>query len=547
MEAKLLLQGGHRLVAPGEHHDPRGVAVQSMHHQDESALAGTAMQLAGSAGQERVALVVARGVDEQPGRLDHHQKVLVEVEDLQAGGVRWAAAARQVGVVHHEVAGTHQGPWLDDHLAVDGDVPVLYLALGVGIRAAEAGLHDAGQPLQRRDLRHGLRVPPVGRPRGATLTTMSETTADRDVHLLLQRGVQAGLSVGCVGLATRGSSQGRVWSCGRAAVGGPPVHPSLIYDLASLTKPLVTTTLLLLARRDGLEFDALLGELVPELEGSPWASVAVWQAASHCGGFPAWEPLYALGDCSREGYLEALCRVQPIGPPGTKVEYSCLGFIALGIALERAGGADLATLFEELVAVPLGIEDELLFAPDKSVAVAGQAWREDAEEEMVRQRGLAAEVPPLPAGRHAGDDGNSRGLGGVAGNAGLFGSAAAVARVAAEYLPGGGELLTGEEVELATKCRTEGLEQARGLGWQLAATPGCSAGPALPAHAWGHSGFAGTSVWIDPDLRQVYVLLANRLHPWCRTPDLHPWRRRFHALAARVLRGREGLTSMGDV
>jgi len=376
---------------------------------------------------------------------------------------------------------------------------------------------------------------------------MRETEANQQVELLLQRAVQAGLTVGCVALATRGSSQGRAWCSGRAAVGGPPAHPSLIYDLASLTKPLVTTTLLLLARRDGLDLDAPLGELLPELQGSPWAGVAVWQAASHCGGFPGWEPLYALGQCSREGYLQALCRVLPIAPPGTRVEYSCLGFIALGIALERAGGADLGTLFAELVARPLGVEDELLFAPPESVAVAGQAWREDAEEDMVRQRGLAAKVPPLPAGRRAGDDGNSRGLGGVAGNAGLFGSAAAVARVAAEYLPGGGELLTSEEVQLATKCRTEGLEQARGLGWQLAATPGCSAGPALPGHAWGHTGFAGTSVWVDPHLRHVYVLLANRLHPWCRTPDLHPWRRRFHALAAEVLRGRDALTSMGGL
>ncbi len=376
---------------------------------------------------------------------------------------------------------------------------------------------------------------------------MSETVADHHVELLLRRAVQAGLTVGCVALATRDARQGRAWWYGRAAVGGPPVHPSLIYDLASLTKPLVTATLLLLARRDGLELDAPLGELLPELAGSPWGGVTVWQAASHCGGFPRWEPLYALGECSREGYLQALCRVPPIAPPGTKVEYSCLGFIALGIALERAGEADLATLFEELVAAPLGVADELFFAPEESVAVAGQAWREDAEEEMVRQRGREAKVPPRPPGRHAGDDGNSRGLGGVAGNAGLFGSAAAVARLAAEYLPGGGELLTGEEVQLATRCRTEGLEQARGLGWQLAATPGCSAGSALPRHAWGHTGFAGTSVWIDPDLRQVYVLLANRLHPWCRTPDLHPWRRRFHALAVDVLRGREVLTSMGSV
>lgn len=364
---------------------------------------------------------------------------------------------------------------------------------------------------------------------------MSSPATDGAVRKMLDAAVRAGLSVGCVALATRAGAQGLGWCSGRAAVGGGPAEMGLIYDLASLTKPLVTGTLLMLARRDGLDLQAPLGELLPELEGTPWVGVTVWQAASHCAGFPGWEPLYALGECSREGYLDALGRVQPIAPAGTRVEYSCLGYIALGIALERAGGADLAVLFEELVSTPLGVADELVFAPRLEVPVAGQAWREDAEAEMIRQRGLGARVPSLPPGRRAGDDGNSRGLGGVAGNAGLFGSAAAVARVAAEYLPGGGELLTAEEVELATRNWTPGLEQARGLGWQLAATPGCSAGSALPPHAFGHSGYSGTSVWVDPDQRHVYVLLANRLHPWCRVPDLYPLRRRFHTLAAMEL------------
>jgi CubicO group peptidase (beta-lactamase class C family) len=133
------------------------------------------------------------------------------------------------------------------------------------------------------------------------------------------------------------------------------------------------------------------------------------------------------------------------------------------------------------------------------------------------------------------DDGNARGLGGAAGNAGLFGTAAAVARLAAEYLPGGGVLLTAEEAAFATACRTEGLEQARGLGWQLAASPGCSAGPSLAAEAFGHTGFSGVSVWVDPSSRAALVLLGNRLHPGGRTADLHPMRRRYHTLAIDAL------------
>lgn len=370
---------------------------------------------------------------------------------------------------------------------------------------------------------------------------MGTVTAQSQVGDFVEGVIRAGVTVGCVALAARAGEQGRMWCAGRAAVGGEAVHAGTLYDLASLTKPLVTTTLLLLARRDGLDLEAPLGEFLPELAGSHWEHALVWQCASHCAGFPSWEPLYALGECSREGYLESLRRVEPIAPTGERVEYSCLGYIALGIALEKAGGADLATLFAELVTTPLGVADDLFFSPEESVPVAGQRWREDLEAELVKQKGRQGTVPPRLPGRRSGDDGNCRGLGGVAGNAGLFGSAAAVARLAAEYLPGGGELLTGEEVALATRCWTEGMEQARGLGWQLASTPGCSAGPALPGHAFGHTGYSGTSVWVDPGQRHVYVLLANRLHPWGRTSqDLHPVRRRFHALAAAALRSGVG-------
>jgi len=132
------------------------------------------------------------------------------------------------------------------------------------------------------------------------------------------------------------------------------------------------------------------------------------------------------------------------------------------------------------------------------------------------------------------DDGNARFLGGVAGNAGLFGSARGVSLLAAEYLPGGGRLLTSEEAELATTSATGGLEQERGFGWQLASTSGCSAGAGLSPRSFGHTGFTGVSVWADPSTRGVFVLLTNRNHPEQREIDLHPLRRRFHVLAGRT-------------
>ncbi len=366
-----------------------------------------------------------------------------------------------------------------------------------------------------------------------------------DVAALLERARAAGLAPGWTALATRAGGGGYAWCAGVAALGGPPVDTALLWDLASLTKPLATATLLLLARRDGLDLDAPIGEALAELAGSPWAGVTFRQCAAHTAGFPAWEPLYGRAALGREGYLEALARVAPAARPGEAAVYSCLGFIALGIALERAAGCDLAVLFRELVAEPLGLAEELLFTPPAGAAVAaGSAWPV-TEGRLLAERGLAVAPPPAPPGAVACDDGHARGLAGVAGNAGLFGTAAAVARLAAEYLPGGGELLDADEAALATANLAPGLAQARGLGWQLAASPGCSAGPALPPSAFGHTGFTGASVWVDPESGTVMVLLGSRLHPGGRTPDLHPLRRRFHAVAGAALSRRTRAGSIG--
>jgi CubicO group peptidase (beta-lactamase class C family) len=246
--------------------------------------------------------------------------------------------------------------------------------------------------------------------------------------------------------------------------------------------------------------------------------------------------LYAAGDPGRECYLEALARLLPVGAAGERCVYSCPGFVALGLALERAAGSDLVTLFRELVAVPLGVADELLFAPPAGTPVAGGQREPFVERRLLAERGVVAAVPLGGPDTTPCDDGNARGLGGAAGNAGLFGTAGAVATLAAEYLPGGGDLLTAEEAALATAELTAGLEQSRGVGWQRAPTPACSAGPALAAASCGHTGFTGTSVWVDPDAAAILVLLSNRLHPGGRTPDLHPLRRRFHALALDALR-----------
>lgn len=357
---------------------------------------------------------------------------------------------------------------------------------------------------------------------------------EASVARLLAAAVASGLAPGFVVLWGRPNE----FHCvvyGRRGLGAGPVRADVWYDLASLTKPLVTTTLALLAGRHGMGLHDPLARFLPELAGSPWAGVTVLQCLTHTAGFPAWAPLYAYGEPSRESYLRVLAGIAPVEVPGSAVVYSCLGFIALGMALERVGRLPLAALFRREVLAPLRLAEELDFVPPLARPVALGEKRFFVEERLCREQGLQAQPPPALAGCWSCDDGNARGLGGVAGNAGLFGTALGVLRLAQEYLQDFARLLSAEEAKLATSNHTPKMAQARGLGWQLATTPGCSAGPALSPASFGHTGFTGTSLWVDPERQAVFVLLGNRLHPGGRTPDLHPLRRRFHVLAARGL------------
>ena len=346
--------------------------------------------------------------------------------------------------------------------------------------------------------------------------------------------VAAGLAPGAVAAWGSGPTPETV-GVGATAVGeaSPPDPRATWYDLASLTKPLVVTTLCLLARRRGeLDLDILLQELLGETRDTHLGRVTVVRLLTHTSGLPDWLPLYAI--CSRAQEVVAAMAAHPLeahtGPP---VRYSCIGFILLGMALERVGGASLDRLFAERVLEPLGLQEELGFSPGAERVVAGSAAVPSVERELTTALGEDPERVPPQAPRQP-DDGNARFLGGVAGNAGLFGSAVGVYRLAREYLPGGGELLRADEAALATSLGAADQGGVRALGWQLAASPGCSAGASLSPAAFGHVGFTGTSLWAEPLRTTVLVLLANRHHPGHRGVDLHPLRRRFHTIALRA-------------
>ena len=354
------------------------------------------------------------------------------------------------------------------------------------------------------------------------------------IRLLLERARRAGLVPGAVAAWGEGKSGDPQTVAHGAAAELPqpvPVTPQTIYDLASLTKPLCTTTLLLLAVREGrLALDTAVQELLPMARGKPVGELTIRHLATHTSGLPGWLPLYALAKGKRERALPVLVDTPLSARPGTRVTYSCPGFILLGLLLEVAFGQAIGECFRVRIALPLGLQAGFDFSPAGRHIAAG-AQHPSAEEALLSQLGFAHDARWLPASHDgAPDDGNCRFLGGAAGNSGLIADATSNFTLAGQYLKGVSGLLDAEEIELATHNYTPGLEQARGLGWQLAASPGSSAGPALPPHAFGHNGFTGTSVWVDPEQGRVMLLLANRNHPSHRGVDLHPLRRRFHSL-----------------
>ncbi len=355
---------------------------------------------------------------------------------------------------------------------------------------------------------------------------------------LLERAVAAGSAPSAVAAWGQVGREPRVEFFGRAQLGqeGRGAVRETRYDLASLTKPLVTTTLSLLAVRNGvLDLDASVGEVVGFGVRPPLARATIAQLLSHSAGLPAWRPIYATGGEPSE-IANLVLDIEPISEPGNQVVYSCLGFILLGTILERLFGDPLASGFQKQVTGPLGLDDELGFTPDaEDPRLAGGAGSPEPELQMCADLGFPEEVVP-GVGMGQANDGNARWAGGIAGNSGLFGTARGVWALAAQYLlTSGGTLLHSEEIAAATRPVAADGQQFRGLGWQLSKTSGCSAGPALGQRAFGHNGFTGTSVWVDPDLDAVFVLLTNRHHPGYHDVDLHPLRRRFHELAVREL------------
>ena len=320
------------------------------------------------------------------------------------------------------------------------------------------------------------------------------------------------------------------WVLGHAALEPERIETRIdtLYDLASLTKPLCTGLALAILEQQGrCSLDAPLVQWLPEFEDSAYANASLLRLASHTAGLPPWRPLYLRGSNAR-AFLAAIA-AEPAGAPG-RTAYSDLGYVCLGLAIERIAGRPLDVWFEESVAGVLGLE-RLGFSTRVDCAAAAPTERGN-----VHERSMAGQAGSGHAWRRSmiqGEvhDGNAHALGGVAGHSGLFGTLRDVVTLASE-------LIRPRTLELGARARARLLTEAlpgsgRTVGFALADASDAARG-VFAADAPGHVGFSGPSVWLEPDRRYTYVLLTNRVHPVVDGLDFQPVRLGFHR-AARAL------------
>ena len=296
------------------------------------------------------------------------------------------------------------------------------------------------------------------------------------------------------------------------------VAPATLFDRCLLTKVVATTPMaMLLYERGLLDLDAPVAAIVPEFISDAGKDprrreVTLRMLLAHSSGLPAYEKLF-LKAHTRDQLLERAFNTPLAAPPGTRAEYSDIGFIILGIALERIADESLDRFCQREVFAPLGMTSTTFNPP---IEIRGDIPPTD-DDRTFRRRIIQGEV----------QDENASVLGGVAAHAGLFSTAADLARFAHAMLNAGRPILRPETVALFTRRESAPTGTSRALGWDTPSVPSQS-GKHFSQQSYGHLGYTGTSLWIDPVRQLSITLLTNRTWPDCSNQAIKQVRPRFH-------------------
>ena len=291
-----------------------------------------------------------------------------------------------------------------------------------------------------------------------------------------------------------------------------PMRRDTIFDLASLTKPIVTATLTMRLVEEGtVELNEPVQNYLPEFIHP---QVNISHLLTHTSGLPAWRATY-LESKTKDGVVSYLSQIPLDYPTGTQVVYSCLGYILLGKLLERLTDESLDKLAQRWIFQPLEMHWTRYNPPSTWTDMC--AATEDSnsfEQRMVdyqphdwREGVIISEV----------HDENAHFLGGVSGNAGLFSIATDIGQFCQMLIDGGDDVLTIESIRQMGTVQTTGLNESRGIGWII-----------LEDDSLYHTGFTGTSIRVNLERKMFAILLTNRVHPDASRPGIINFRSKFY-------------------
>jgi CubicO group peptidase (beta-lactamase class C family) len=353
---------------------------------------------------------------------------------------------------------------------------------------------------------------------------------EKYIHHLIEKGIIPGISI----LIGRGEEIVLKKHYGYKAL--KPVKEVLqentIFDTASLTKPLITAlSIVYLSEKKEIDLQAGIKRYFPEL---PF-DVKISRLLSHTSGLPAWFPFYLYG----KDYLSTFKKIRLEAKPGKKVNYSCVGYILLYYLIEKVTGTGFKDFVRQLIIDPLNLTNTYLEVPAQVISKTAPTEEGNRFEKKMAQKDHAR-----PAGlfrwrktmiRGETHDANSHYLGGTAGNAGLFSTTEDLFRLSCEFYPATATLLKPDSLKLFRKNVTPRKKSHRSLGFKLNSSFITSGGRAISRKAIGHSGFTGTSIWLEPGSGYKYILLTNQIHPEVTNFNFNRIRRKLHYLIKKQL------------
>jgi len=338
-----------------------------------------------------------------------------------------------------------------------------------------------------------------------------------ELKQLLHQGIKDGVFPGAVAYVWEKGKMVFYEAAGNRSIKPQPklMYHNTLFDLASLTKPIVTATLTMqLVEKKIIRLNQCVKDVLEEFNQS---NITIKHLLTHTSGLPAWKPLYL--EAKEPGHVVSYLGQIPLEYEiGSKVVYSCLGYILLGKLIERVTGTNLDALASERIFYPLEMSDTFYnpssenthrCAATEDSSSSQKRMTESYERHDWREGVLVGQV----------HDENAHWLGGIAGNAGLFSTAEDLAKYCSVFLEDGDGILSRSSVDLMKQNHTMGLDGSRGLGWIV-----------MPDGSLYHTGYTGTAIRLDFNRKFFAILLTNRVHPDATNTAILEFRDKFYGM-----------------